>query len=111
MMFKRLNKNNAGKQALSLDAMVNYKNLGYQRHRLSDISVQGAFVNMTEPRVLKKYDPVKVAFKLREHGETNIHLLKGRVSDIVRNGAHITFQDIDLQSYSALLQLEEIQNK
>ena len=62
---------------------------------------------VTEKEVLKKSDPVKVALKLNDKGETDFYLFRAKISEVRHNGAEITFHNLDFRTYGALLQLEK----
>lgn len=94
-------------EASAIDAMVSYNSAGFQPHALSDLTLHRAFIQLKEPRLLKKSDPVRIAIKLDTNGETGFHLFKAKVSEVRHNGAEITFHKLDFKTYGALLQLEK----
>lgn len=91
----------------SVQAMIQYNNSGFHRHTLSDVGLDGAFVQMGNVRVLRRHAPVKVVFVHQENGINNTHLITARVRDIEENGARLVFSNLDLPAHNALLKLEQ----
>ena len=99
------NKNLSAGRAF-IDAMVQYNASGYHRHRLRDIRIEGAFVEMGNVRVLSKDTPVRIVFVHRELGRSLTHLLKATVAKVENNGALLKFVDLDDQAQRALSRLQ-----
>ena len=97
-----------GRQS-SVHAMIQYNASGYHRHRLRDIRVESAFLEMGNARVLRKDSRVRVVFVHREHGRSLTHLLEARVAEIESNGARIEFVDLDDQAQQALSRIQDSQ--
>lgn len=91
----------------SVHAMVQYNASGYHRHRLRDIRMESAFVEMGNARVLRKDSYVRVVFVHREHGRSLTHLLEAKVARVDPNGALIKFVDLDDQAQRALSNLQD----
>lgn len=91
----------------SVQAMIQYNESGFHRHTLSDIGLDGAFVQMGNVRVLRRHAPVKVVFVYQDNGTNSTHLIDARVSDIKDNGAKLVFSNLDLPAHNALLKLEQ----
>lgn len=92
----------------SLEAMVQYNASGYHRHRLRNIRVEGAFVEMGNVRVLRPDSLVRVVFVHRDHGRSLTHLLQAKVARVDSNGALLRFVDLDDQAQQALSQLQSL---
>jgi hypothetical protein len=99
------NKNLSAGKAF-IDAMVQYNASGYHRHRLRDIRIEGAFVEMGNVRVLSKDALVRIVFVHRELGRSLTHLLKATVAKVETNGAFLKFVDVDDQAQHALSSLQ-----
>jgi len=97
--------------SVSVDAMIQYNKSGYHRHRLRDIQVEGAFVEMGNVRLLRKDAPVRVVFVHRDQGRSLTHLIEAKVAKVDTNGAHIRFVDLDDPAQRALRKLQEISNR
>lgn len=91
----------------ALQAMVRYNGSGFHLHRVREISVNGAFVEFGNVRVLHRDATVQLVFVHRHGGRSETHLLKGHVRDIAANGARIEFSDIDHPAQRALEDLRE----
>ena len=92
----------------SVHAMIQYNASGYHRHRLRDIGLDSAFVEMGNVRVLKKDSPVRVVFVHRDHGRSLTHLIEAIVARVEANGALIRFVDLDGPARRALSKLQAI---
>jgi len=91
----------------SVHAMIQYNASGYHRHRLRDIRMESAFVEMGNARVLRKDSCVRVVFVHREHGRSLTHRLEAKVARVESNGALIKFVDLDDQAQRALSDLQK----
>lgn len=89
-----------------INAMVEYNTSGYHRHRLRDIRVDGAFVEMGNVRVLRKDSLVRVVFVHHERGHAHTHRLEAKVASVESNGALIRFLNLDDQAQRALSTLQ-----
>jgi len=89
--------------------MIQYNASGYHRHRLRDIRVESAFLEMGNVRVLRKDSRVRIVFVHREHGRSLTHLLEARIAEVETNGARIEFVDLDDQAHQALSRIQESQ--
>lgn len=90
----------------ALEAMIQYNNSGFHRHKLRDIRLNGAFVEMGNVRVLRRQAPVTVVFVHHDKGTSYTHMINARVKKILRNGAQLIFSNLDRQAYSALQKLQ-----
>ena len=90
----------------SVHAMIQYNGSGYHRHRLRDIRVESAFLEMGNARVLRKDSRVRVVFVHRDLGRSLTHMLEARVTRVEKNGARIEFVDLDDQAQQALSKLQ-----
>jgi hypothetical protein len=90
----------------AMQAMVRYNGSGYHLHRIHEISVDGAFVEFGNVRVLRPDATVQLVFVHRHRGRSETHLLKGHVRDIATNGARIEFSDIDHPAQRALKDMD-----
>ena len=88
--------------------MIQYNASGYHRHRLRDIGIDSAFVEMGNVRVLKKDSPVRIVFVHRDHGRSLTHLIEAIVARVEANGALIRFVDLDGPARRALSKLQAI---
>lgn len=86
--------------------MVQYNNTGFHRHSLSEVSLQGAFLQMGNVRVLRRHAAVKLVFVHQNNGINNTHLIDAHVDDIEERGAKLVFSNIDRPAHDALLTLE-----
>ncbi len=91
----------------SVPAMIQYNDSGFHRHTLSEVGLDGAFVQMGNVRVLRRHTPVKVVFVHHDNGASSTHLITARVREVEENGARLVFSDLDLPAHNALLQLEQ----
>ena len=87
----------------SVHAMIQYNASGYHRHRLRDIGIDSAFVEMGNVRVLKKDSPIRVVFV-----RSLTHLIEAIVARVEANGALIRFVDLDGPAQRALSKLQAI---
>lgn len=90
----------------SVPVMVQYNNTGFHRHTLSNVGLEGAFLQMGNVRVLRRHAPVKLVFVHQNNGSNNTHLIDARVRDIKESGAELVFPNLDLPAHEALLKLE-----
>lgn len=102
-----IHKQTQSNRRTSVQAMVQYNNTGFHRHTLSDIGLDGAFVQMGNVRVLRRHAPVKVVFVHQNNGTNNTHLINAHVCDVEENGARLVFSNLDLPAHNALLKLEQ----
>ncbi|MEE8482523.1 MAG: PilZ domain-containing protein [Acidiferrobacterales bacterium] len=102
-----IHKQTQSNRRTSVQAMVQYNNTGFHRHTLSDIGLDGAFVQMGNVRVLRRHAPVKVVFVHQHNGANSTHLINARVCDVEESGARLVFSDLDLPAHNALLKLEQ----
>ena len=91
----------------SLEAMIQYNASGYHRHRLRNICVGSAFVEMGNVRVLRQDSLVRVVFVHRDRGRSLTHRLEAKVTRVVNNGAFLIFVDLDEQAHQALSKLQD----
>jgi hypothetical protein len=90
----------------SLEAMIQYNSSGYHRHKLRDIRLNGAFVEMGNVRVLQQQAPVKVVFVYHDKGTRYTHMVHAKVREISQGGALLEFYGLDHLAYDALRKLE-----
>lgn len=93
-------------RAHSLDAMVQYNNSGFHRHRLHDVSTDGAFVEMGNVRVLRRDSTLRIVFVHHEAGRNETHLIEARVMDVANDGAKLAFCELDPPAQQALRKLQ-----
>lgn len=86
----------------AIEAMVRYNGTGYHRHRLRDIRLEGAFVEMGNVRVLRKDSPVQVVFVHRQAGSSHTHRLEAKVAWVETDGAQLHFCTLDEPAIQAL---------
>lgn len=91
----------------SVQAMIQYNDSGFHRHTLSEVGLDGAFVQMGNARVLRRHTPVKVVFVHQDSGTNSTHMITARVRDVEENGARLVFSNLDLPAHNALLKLEQ----
>ena len=89
----------------ALEAMVQYNNSGFHRHKLRDVHLNGAFVEMGNVRVLHQQAPVQVVFVHHDRGSNHTHLVHARVLEISQGGAVLEFYGLDNQACDALRKL------
>lgn len=90
----------------AIEAMVRYNATGFHRHRLRDIRVEGAFVEMGNVRVLRKNSAVEVVFVHCDRGRSHTHRLEAKVSRLEDNGAVLEFCELDNPAQEALRKLQ-----
>jgi hypothetical protein len=95
----------------SVHAMIQYNTSGFHRHRLRDIRLESAFVEMGNVRVLRKNSHLRVVFVHRDHGRSLTHLIEAIVARVEANGAWIKFVDLDGPARRALGKLQEISRR
>ena len=91
----------------SINAMIQYNASGYHRHRLRNIDVESAFVEMGNVRVLRKDTTVHVVFVHRDLGRSLTHRLEAKVARVEANGALLKFVDLDAQAQQALTRIRD----
>lgn len=96
------NKVNTPGPDYSISAMIRYNATGYHRHRLRDVQLDGAFVEMGNARVLRKDSTVDVVFVHRQAGTSNTHLVNAKVARVENGGALLKFVGLDTQAKQAL---------
>ena len=90
----------------AIEAMVRYNATGFHRHRLRDIRIDGAFVEMGNVRVLRKNSAVEVVFVYCDSGRSHTHRLEAKVSRLENNGALLEFCELDDPAQEALKKLQ-----
>lgn len=89
----------------TVPAMVQYNATGYHRHKLRDLSPEGAFVEMGNARMLRRDACVKLVFVHNGKGRSETHLVTAHVDEISSNGAHIVFDELDAPAQAAIQEL------
>ncbi len=90
-----------------LEAMLKYDERGFQNHDIKNISMKGVFVLARDGTLtsLRKSASVELALRMRANGKTKTHVFQAQVSSVGHDGATLTFNDADIDAYSALLHL------
>lgn len=100
------NKVNTPGPDCSLNAMIRYNATGYHRHRLREVQLDGAFVEMGNARVLRKDSTVDVVFVHRQAGASSTHRVNAKVARVENGGALLKFVGLDRQAKQALRSLD-----
>ncbi len=90
----------------SISAMVRYNTTGYHRHRLRNVRIAGAFVEMGNARVLRKDSQIQIVFVFRQAGHCHTHRLEAKVDRVDTNGAQLSFCSLDDQAQAALSNIQ-----
>ena len=90
-----------------VDAQFRWDYRGFQPFEVRDLDMHGVFVVSPDGALtrLPKDAWVDVALKLHSDGRNRVHRLRARVESRRRDGASLVFTDADLDTYSALLDI------
>ncbi|QKT02932.1 PilZ domain-containing protein [Ectothiorhodospiraceae bacterium 2226] len=86
-----------------LDAVL-YRN-GITRCRVSDLSLNGMFVETSDAPGLEEGAVVEAAFMLPRGGQSSFCRLHAKVARVTTEGAALTFLDFDLEALHSLHEL------
>lgn len=75
----------------------------FQTFRTRDLSLEGAFIEI-KPNRLTPQERVEIALKISIDGTSNVYRLNARVARVTPNGAAMLFDQINSESYAALLE-------
>ena len=92
-----------------VDTLVRYDYRDFQRCDVRDLDMHGVLVLGRDGTLtrLPKDAPVEVALKLNTNGNTRTHVLRARVESKGRDGINLVFTSADIDTYSALLHLNQ----
>jgi hypothetical protein len=88
---------------IRLDVMLNPDTHGFQLFHTRDISLDGVFVE-TSARFAKKA-VADLAIKLSAGNASRVYRLRATVARVTPDGVAFVFDDLDSDTYEALLQL------
>lgn len=90
-----------------VDAQFRWDYRGFQQFEVRDLDMHGVFV-VGQGGALTKLPKdawVDVALKLHADGRNRVHRLRARVESRKPDGTSLVFTDADLETYSALLDI------
>lgn len=90
-----------------VDAMVRCDHRGFQHCDVTELDMHGVLVLGRDGTLTRmpKDAAVDVALKLNIDGKTRTHKLRARIETKGRDGTGLVFTDADIDTYSALLNL------
>lgn len=92
-----------------LDTLIRCDYRDFQHCDVRDLDMHGVIVIGRDGTLtrLPRDATVEVALKLNDHGKTRTHVLRARVERKDRDGVSLVFTGADIDTYSALLQLNQ----
>jgi hypothetical protein len=88
---------------VALEAILHYRERDFLHAVTRDISLDGVYVRA--PRASFARGEAEIAIRLPGEGEARYHRFRGQVAHVGRDGAGLSFADLNAEAYEALLGL------
>jgi hypothetical protein len=87
----------------ALETIINFNSTDYRPARTRDISLDGVFIEGSQHTVNER-DHVDIAIRLPASGQSRFHRFQAKVIRTNRQGAGFVFDEVETDSYAALLE-------